>query len=223
VVPKVSEDHRRAQEERFVDAARRCFTRLGVEGTSMEQIREEAAVSAGLMYRYFASKDDMIRAAISGSMLQFEALIVEGGQNEKATTAAGYLRMLLDTLRRFRRHTDGVDLFTLAIQGWAHAQARPETRAIITESFARQLESYRSAARGWTTRAKSEAAARAIAAAVVGYVVQSAFSDTEIDIVRYCNGLTALAGDRQDTFRSRSVKQMMTISERADGGAHHEP
>ena len=200
-MPKVTEDHRRAQEERFVDAARRCFTRLGVEGTSMEHIRAEAGVSAGLMYRYFASKDEMIRAAISGSMLQFEALIAEVGENEDATTATGYLRLLLGTLRRFRHHTDGVDLFTLAIQGWAHAQARPEARAIITESFARQLGSYRSAARRWTTRAKAEAAARAIAGAVVGYVVQSAFSDTEIDIARYCDGLTALAA-RSEPSRS---------------------
>ena len=192
-MPKVSEEHRRAQEERFVDAARRCFTRLGVEGTSMEQVREEAGVSAGLMYRYFPSKDDMLRAAISGSMLQFEALIAEVGSNEKAATATGYLRLLLDTLRRFRHYTEGVDLFTLAIQGWAHAQARPQTKAIITESFARQLESYRHAALRWTTRAKAEAAAQAIAAAVVGYVVQSAFSDTEIDVARYCNGLRALA------------------------------
>jgi len=148
------------------------------------------------MYRYFPSKDDMLRAAIAGSMLQFEALIAEVGSNEKASTAAAYLRPPLDTLRRFRRHTEGVDWFTLAIQGWAHAQARPQTTAIITESFARQLESYRSAARRWTTRAKSEAAAQAIAAAVVGYVVQSAFSDIEIDVARYCNGLTALAGAR---------------------------
>jgi hypothetical protein len=64
---------------------------------------------------------------------------------------------------------------------------------VITESFARQMESYRAAARRWTTRAKAEAAAHAIAAAVVGYVVQSAFSDTEIEVTRYCNGLTALA------------------------------
>jgi AcrR family transcriptional regulator len=137
------------------------------------------------VYRYFPSKDDPLRAAIAGSMLQFEALIAEVGSNEKASTAAAYLRLLLDTLRRFRRHTEGVDWFTLAIQGWAHAQARPQTTAIITESFARQLESYRHAALRWTTRAKAEAAAQAIAAAVVGYVVQSAFSDTEIDVGRY--------------------------------------
>jgi hypothetical protein len=78
--------------------------------------------------------------------------------------------------------------------GWAHAHARPETNAIITKSFARQLESYRSAARRWTTRAKAETAVQAIAAAVVGYVVQSAFSDSEIDVARYCSGLTVLAG-----------------------------
>jgi len=108
-----------------------------------------------------------------------------GGLEREGHDAAGYLRLLLDTLRRFRRHTEGVDWFTLAIQGWAHAQARPQTTAIITESFARQLESYRHAALRWTTRAKAEAAAQAIAAAVVGYVVQSAFSDTEIDVGRY--------------------------------------
>jgi hypothetical protein len=136
----------------------------------------------------------MILAAISGSMLQFEALIAEVGEDQRATTAAGYLRLLLDTLRRLRHHTDGVDLFILAIQGWAHAQARPEAKAVITESFARQLESYRCAARRWTTRAKADAAARGIAAAVVGYVVQSAFSDAEIDVARYCDGLTTLAG-----------------------------
>jgi hypothetical protein len=112
-------------------------------------------------------------------------------------TFGGYHQLeQLDTLRRFRRHTEGVDLFTLAIQGWAHAQARPKTKAIITESFARQLESYRHAALRWTTRAKAETAVQAIAAAVVGYVVQSAFSDTEIDVARYRNGLTALAGAR---------------------------
>lgn len=191
-MPRVTDEHRRAQEERFVDAARRCFTRLGVDGTSMEEIRTEAGVSAGLMYRYYKSKDDMIRASIAGSMEEFEALLAAVGANYGGATAGGYLRAVLDALRAFRHHNEGVDLFKLAIQGWAHAQARPEANAVVTESFARQLAAYRSAALGWTTRGKADAAARAIAAAVIGYVVQSAFSDTDLDPGRYCNGLTAL-------------------------------
>jgi len=188
-MPKVTEDHRKAQEERFVDAARRCFTRLGVEGTSMEDIRTEAGVSAGLMYRYFGSKDDMIRAAIGGSLGDFETLIVATGESSRATTAAGYLRALLENLRVFRQHSPGVDLFKLAIQGWAHAQARPMAKAVIAESFARQLESYQAAAKRWTTPRKAPAAALAIAGAVIGYIVQSTFADADIDVVQYCSGL----------------------------------
>ena len=66
-MPKVSEEHWRAQEQRFLDAARRCFTRVGIEAASMEEIRTEAEVSAGAMYRYFASKDDLVHAAIATS------------------------------------------------------------------------------------------------------------------------------------------------------------
>jgi TetR/AcrR family transcriptional regulator, transcriptional repressor of aconitase len=192
LVPKVTEDHRKAQEERFVDAARRCFTRRGVEGTSMEDIRTEAGVSAGLMYRYFGSKDEMIRAAISGALAEFELLVEETGESARTETAAEYLRLLLDNLRQLRHSSPDVDLFKLAIQGWAHAQARPEVRAVITESFARQLESYRVAAIKWATPKKAAGAAQAIAAAVIGYLVQSAFSDTDIDVAHYCSGLIAL-------------------------------
>jgi AcrR family transcriptional regulator len=191
-MPKVTEDHRKAQEERFVDAARRCFTRQGVEGTSMEDIRTEAGVSAGLMYRYFGSKDEMILAAIAGGWADFEALVEQTGESPRAATAAGYLRLLLDNLRRFRHASPGVDLFKLAIQGWAHAQARPKARAVITESLARQLELYRAAATRWTTSRRAPAAAQAIAGAVIGYMVQSTFSDADIDVAQYCNGLVAL-------------------------------
>jgi AcrR family transcriptional regulator len=191
-MPKVTEDHRKAQEDRFVDAARRCFTRQGVENTSMEDIRIEAGVSTGLMYRYFASKDEMIRAAIAGALAEFEAIIEQTGASGRAASAAGYLRLLLDNLRRFRYSSPGVDLFKLAIQGWAHAQAHPKAKAVITESLAHQLDSYLLAATKWTTPRKAPAAARAIAAAVIGYVMQSAFSETDIDVAQYCNGLLAL-------------------------------
>lgn len=192
-MPKVSEQHRKAQEDRFVDAARRCFTRVGVERTSMEEIRTEAGVSAGLMYRYFASKDDMVRAAISSSMAELDVLIADVGENPDTATAGGYLRALLDRLNEFRWHSEGVDLFRLALQGWAHAQSRPDVRAVINESLARQLTGYRNAARRWTTPAKAEATAGAISAAVVGYVVQSVFADAPVDVDRYCTNLTLLS------------------------------
>ena len=54
------------------------------------------------------------------------------------------------------------------------------------------MVSYRSAAARWSTPAEADAAAGAITAAVIGYVVQSAFSDTDVDVEKYCSGMATL-------------------------------
>lgn len=188
-MPRRSPEHWKAQEQRFLDAARRCFTRLGVDAASMEELRTEAGVSAGAMYRYFPSKDELVHAAIETSLVEVEGLIAEIERREKAVGPLEYVRVLLGQLAKFRHHTEGVDLFRLAIQGWAYAQSRPQTKAMIQESLERQLALHRKAARRWTGRTKVNAVATAIAGAVIGYVVQSVFADAEIDPAGYCEGL----------------------------------
>jgi TetR/AcrR family transcriptional regulator, transcriptional repressor of aconitase len=187
-MPKLTEAQWRAQETRFLDAVRRCCTRVGLDNASVQEIRREAGASAGAMYRYFPSKDDMVRAAIAGSMSEVETLIVGVANGDEATTQLTFLRSLLTYLQEFRYHIDGVDLFRLAIQGWSHAQSRPKTLAVITESFQRQLDGYQQAARRWVSVENSEVVARALAGAIIGYVVQSAFSDADIDPLSYCAG-----------------------------------
>ena len=152
------------------------------ETITVARIAEAAGMTSAAVYYLFASKDDMIEAAISGSMAQFEALVAHLGTNDDSATANGYLRSLLSLLQQFRHHSEGVDLFRLAVQGWAHAQSRPGLKSVLTDSFSRQMASYRSAAARWSTPAEADAAAGAITAAVIGYVVQSAFSDTDVDV-----------------------------------------
>ena len=61
-MPKVSIEYRDARRTHVLDAARRCFVRDGFHATSMADVRREAGVSAGVVYLYFASKDDIIAA-----------------------------------------------------------------------------------------------------------------------------------------------------------------
>jgi TetR/AcrR family transcriptional regulator, transcriptional repressor of aconitase len=189
VMPKVSDEHRAAQEQRFLDAARRCCSRVGIEAATMEQIRLEAGVSAGAMYRYFGSKDELIRAAISTSMVEVEALLTIVGADPQVSSPARYLREVLDSLAAFRFHIEGVDLFRLAIQGWAFAQTRPAARAVVAESAARQRDLHAAAAKRWVPARRASAVGTALAGAMIGYAVQSAFSDDVIDPARYCAGL----------------------------------
>jgi AcrR family transcriptional regulator len=51
-------------EQRLIGAARHVFAARGVPATSMAQIADHAGVSTGNVYRYFASKDELVRAAV---------------------------------------------------------------------------------------------------------------------------------------------------------------
>jgi AcrR family transcriptional regulator len=67
-MPKVSTAHLEATRRRILDAARRCFTRNGFHSTSMQDVLAEAGLSAGAVYRYFGSKDEIIAAIVDAAL-----------------------------------------------------------------------------------------------------------------------------------------------------------
>src|SRR5690606_21791567 len=52
------------QRDRILQAAQRCFVEHGFHAASMASIAGTAGVSAGLIYRYFASKNEIIVAIV---------------------------------------------------------------------------------------------------------------------------------------------------------------
>src|SRR6185436_6911310 len=63
-MPKVSEEHLASRRRQILDAAAGCFARNGFHRTSMQDIVRESGLSAGLIYRYFTGKEDMILAIV---------------------------------------------------------------------------------------------------------------------------------------------------------------
>lgn len=51
--------------ELLLDAAARAFGRLGYEATRVEDIADEAGGAKGLLYRHFATKEDLFRALMA--------------------------------------------------------------------------------------------------------------------------------------------------------------
>ena len=60
--PQVTEAHLEARHRQIVEAALVCFTGKGFHQTTMQDICRRAELSPGAVYRYFASKDDIIEA-----------------------------------------------------------------------------------------------------------------------------------------------------------------
>lgn len=137
-MPKISDARRAERRTQYLDAARRCISRQGIARTRMEDITAEAGLSSGSTYLYFATKDELIRAAIDTSMRKFEILI-----QDACGRAGSGLHELLDAIvaatARFSREKPGIDLHRLAIQGWAFAQTDEQAAALLGQSLARLL------------------------------------------------------------------------------------
>jgi AcrR family transcriptional regulator len=113
-----------ATRQRIVDSATDLIAAHGVAGTSVEQVRERAAVSSSQLYHYFESKQALVRAVIAqqadviasdsalqdGALNSFEALrawaeaTLErqadlGGRQCDLTTLAGELLAVDDVAR----------------------------------------------------------------------------------------------------------------------------
>ncbi len=59
-MPRLKPDTQRARRETILDAAELCFARAGFHRTTMQDICAEAGISAGALYVYFKSKEDLI-------------------------------------------------------------------------------------------------------------------------------------------------------------------
>jgi len=68
---------RREPARGIIDAAQKCFVEQGFHGASMAAIAETAAMSAGLMYRYFESKNAIMLAIIARELEGKRAKIEE--------------------------------------------------------------------------------------------------------------------------------------------------
>jgi AcrR family transcriptional regulator len=176
-VPKVSADHLAARRRQILAAAARCFARDGFHATSVHDIVRESGISAGLVYRYFTGKDEMIvaivsewheqrRAAMDASTVDFDDL---------ADAYLGLLRSIGDPQAR-----DGL---RLGVQVWAEAVRSPRigdlTRAGIDGPRGSLAARVRSAQRQGEapTDLDPDALVRVFIAIYQGLVLQTVLDD----------------------------------------------
>lgn len=115
-----------AQRERILLASQQCFIQHGFHGASMASIAETAGMSAGLIYRYFDSKNDIIQAIVR---LQLELLRDDLRLNRKVDLAA-------EIAARFgtanARHEHGMNA-ALLLEISAEATRDPAVAAALDE------------------------------------------------------------------------------------------
>jgi len=69
-MPKRPPGHMEAQRARILRATLHCISELGIERTSISEIRKEAGLSAGALYTHFASKDEIVVEALRAASVK---------------------------------------------------------------------------------------------------------------------------------------------------------
>ncbi|MFO7304256.1 MAG: TetR/AcrR family transcriptional regulator [Gammaproteobacteria bacterium] len=116
------------QRERILEAARLCFLKRGFHGASIADIAHEAGMSPGLIYRYFPSKQAIIKAIIERQL--------ESGRRalEEIKSAEDFVQGILNAIEHWRSGCANHMNAPLFLEISAEATRDPEIAATVEEA-----------------------------------------------------------------------------------------
>jgi AcrR family transcriptional regulator len=210
-MPRVSEQYRTNRRTEIVVAAARLFATNGFHSTSMADIISASGLSAGAVYRYFRSKEELIGAvaerALSAADEAFGHLLADGATPSPDEALTAILEAISD--RVAADPLTGVDITRIGVQVWAEALRSPELAARADDVYRRLRGYFAEVARRWQAAghlaadAVPEQVGAALLGLVQGFVLQRLLvADTDtagyLAGVRALLATTALSPARQD-------------------------
>jgi AcrR family transcriptional regulator len=185
-MPRVTEAYRESRRRQILDASMECFAREGFHRTSMAQIIAEAGVSAGTIYLYFDSKEQIVEAIAEErhaleSALAATALANPDTRQALHDLADGYLNWLSDPIEQKRRR--------VTVQVWAEALRSDRVASIVRDGVGQrqQIADFvgdRQQQGHLVASLDPDAVSRVMLSLVLGFVLQQAW-DAAIDVDGY--------------------------------------
>jgi len=123
-VPRLSEKTRAQRRQHILTSAWTCFSRGGFHTTSMDQVIAATGMSARAVYRYFGSKEEIIRASAEEGVTRVRDIFSGLLDRDLIPSPAETLALLVAELRSRTTNPD-YDMTRLALQTWAEALRDP--------------------------------------------------------------------------------------------------
>ena len=113
---EVEEQDEFDRRDQILEAANQCFTQLGIQRTSVQDVARMAGVSRGTVYRYFEDRNVLIDAAIEFGAQKFYRMVAEAMADKPTLAeklgamAETHATILLDHRTRNRLMADDAEL-----------------------------------------------------------------------------------------------------------------
>lgn len=216
-MPKVTDAHREQRRQQILTAAWDLFGHNGFHATSMSEIIAASGLSAGAVYLYFRSKEELIVAIARTALGTARAVSAELLQAPAAVAPGEAVVRIIGGLQSLQRRAGGV-MYAVAIQAWAEAVRNPTIASTARGFFTDLLIDLgaildRWVADGHPLAGSTEDLARMMAGSLQGYVIQLASFGVVPD-----DGYLTVLGERITAM----VSTPETASpKRADSAGHH--
>jgi AcrR family transcriptional regulator len=133
-MPKVTLEHRTARHDQIVEAARRCAIDQGFHKTTMADVIRESGLSAGAVYGYFKSKDEIVSAIADQALSTVDELFEGILATKEPLTPLTALGAVLEHIVQIAERPGG-DVTRVALQAWAEAMHNDTIAGIAREKY----------------------------------------------------------------------------------------
>ncbi|HUA31268.1 MAG TPA: TetR/AcrR family transcriptional regulator [Streptosporangiaceae bacterium] len=189
----MSQSYLDARRRQIMDAAITCFAREGFHHATMQDIVAETGLSAGAIYRYFPSKEDIVAAIAAEHHAAEAAALAEAGGDDIAAALRHLVEVSLGRLadpaeQRWRRVT---------VQVWGEALRSDRVMDIVRGGLDEPVrilaDLFRRGQHEGTVppALDPDGAARVCASIFQGLVLQQAW-DPRLDVDAYITAVLAL-------------------------------
>ncbi|GAA0619062.1 TetR/AcrR family transcriptional regulator [Kribbella sandramycini] len=133
-MPKVTAEHRLARRAQIVAAARTLVAEQGFHKTTMADLIEVSGLSAGAVYGYFKSKEEIVAAIAEEALGTVENLFDDFVDPQQPMSPIDALERLLQHVVSLAERPGG-DVTRIALQAWAEALHNPAVMAIAGAKY----------------------------------------------------------------------------------------
>jgi AcrR family transcriptional regulator len=143
-VPRLTDARKELRRTQITDAAVRCFSRNGLERTSIADITAESGLSTGSIYAHYRNKADLVRAA-AREML-----------HRRADTIGEYAAADVppdpdELLSRLTAAIDPVQA-RVGVQTWSEATTDPDVHDIVVDATERMRAMLHDCVTAWLVK-----------------------------------------------------------------------
>lgn len=191
--PRVTQAHLDARRREILTAAFQCFSKKGLHGTTMQEIADEAGLSAGALYRYFDGKEALIAALAADAAKRRQEALSRLEPGGGARRLADLVAELIDGLAGESAEAS----VRLDVRLWGEALDHPEVCETARGAFAGLREpvadyvcAERDAGR-MRRNVDPEAVGRTVVSLLTGLELQRAY-DADLDLEAYRDATRAL-------------------------------